>query len=153
MQLVRAVMTAITAASVLRVTACCDWGLIVTGTAESLVAAGIVRHEWLPGYPGNNKTSLTVILDEATPRLTTGTRSCHGSGTLNLSRRNSREFDVRVPWSEADESRQREFFADLRRQRPLPAPFHPGDAGVIAWAEIFAAAARTGVPARVVDRR
>ncbi|MDQ1315836.1 MAG: hypothetical protein QG662_1945, partial [Pseudomonadota bacterium] len=44
------------------------------GSAESLAAHGLLRLDWLPGLPGNNKTSQTVFFGGDGPELFRGNR-------------------------------------------------------------------------------
>lgn len=52
------------------------------GRAESLAAHGLLRPDWLPGLPGNNKVSQTVFFGDDGPELFRGNR------------RGGRKFDV-----------------------------------------------------------
>lgn len=44
------------------------------GSAESLAAHGLLRLDWLPGLPGNNKSSQTVFFGDDGPELYRGNR-------------------------------------------------------------------------------
>lgn len=42
------------------------------GSAEALTAYGLLRQEWMPGNPGNNKTRQSVVFTESGPALAIG---------------------------------------------------------------------------------
>ena len=42
------------------------------GTQDDLIACGLVKQEWLPGFPGNGFTSNTVVFDATGPRVVVG---------------------------------------------------------------------------------
>ena len=44
------------------------WCDCYTGTSDSLIAAGLVKAEQLPGYPGQNKTCVSVFADGSIQR-------------------------------------------------------------------------------------
>ena len=66
------------------------WGTEYTGSAESLVACGLVKQEWLPGVPGYGKCSRYIIFDEngvAIPLPNSkGKRPKHDFGALHICR-------------------------------------------------------------------
>lgn len=43
-----------------------------SGSVEALSAYGLLRQEWMPGIPGNNKTRQTVVFTESGPALAIG---------------------------------------------------------------------------------
>jgi hypothetical protein len=43
-----------------------------TGTPDAVIAYGLTRPEWLPGYQGNNPTSQRVVFEAGGPRLIIG---------------------------------------------------------------------------------
>lgn len=48
------------------------WVRIFKGSEASLVEAGLVESEWLPGKPGSNKGSITVVFEDGKARLLVG---------------------------------------------------------------------------------
>lgn len=48
------------------------WHIECTGSIQALSAYGLLRDEWMPGLPGNNKTRQAVLFTENGPALAIG---------------------------------------------------------------------------------
>jgi hypothetical protein len=49
-------------------------GWVCRGSVSALAAGGLLRPEWVPGFPGNNKISQTVTFETDGPQLVSGNR-------------------------------------------------------------------------------
>ncbi|MHB1245886.1 MAG: hypothetical protein ACYCZH_05550 [Sulfuriferula sp.] len=69
------------------------------GNAESLAAHGLLRLDWLPGLPGNNKVSQTVFFGDDGPELFHGNRRGRkfNADLITIKRESSTTFTVTVP--------------------------------------------------------
>lgn len=70
------------------------------GSAESLAAHGLLRLDWLPGLPGNNKSSQTVFFGDGGPELFRGNRRGGRKFDVEfiaIKRMSSTAFEVEVP--------------------------------------------------------
>lgn len=93
------------------------------GTGTALVAAGLIAAEHLPGQPGMNKISVTILADGRTPRISG--RLCPGDRFIT--RLSGEKFELRICVTEEEQNRRAavldriedEF---LRRMRALPRP-------------------------------
>jgi len=69
------------------------------GTVAALVAGGLLRHDWVPGLPGNNKVRQTVAFEAYEPRLLCGLR--RGQKTKSphivITRKSARLYEVEIP--------------------------------------------------------
>lgn len=70
------------------------WGLMLWGTADALVDAGLVQRELLPGQPGQNRFSCTIG-ERGTP------------GAISVMKRSARIFQLSLPFSEEERRRKR----------------------------------------------
>jgi hypothetical protein len=68
------------------------------GTASALEAGGLIRSDWCPGLPGNNKSRQTVLFKSEGPRLILGNRrSTHISAPhIVIARVSTNKFVVEV---------------------------------------------------------
>lgn len=78
---------------------CSMHGLKCAGSFESLAAYGLLRADWLPGTPGNNKLRQTVIFGDDGPRLVIGNRRGSKITPLHIVivRESARRYTVIVP--------------------------------------------------------
>ncbi|WP_413439132.1 hypothetical protein ACFDAU_06240 [Sulfuriferula sp. GW1] len=69
------------------------------GNAESLAAHGLLRLDWLPGLPGNNKVSQTVFFGDDGPELFHGNRRGRkfNADLITIKRASSTTFEVTMP--------------------------------------------------------
>ncbi|MGQ0501430.1 MAG: hypothetical protein ACT4P0_02295 [Panacagrimonas sp.] len=109
---------------------------IVTGTESELVAAGLVRPEWFPGKPGNNRVTQNVSLDQPAPVLLPGISGglMFVAHRVKIRRKNSRMF---VVWMTPET-------ANIAA-RHMPQSHLRASADSWAHEAMNAAAARTGV--------
>ncbi len=91
------------------------------GTVAALVAGGLLRPEWCPGLPGNNKTRQQVLFDSDGPRLLLGnTRGKKQQGAhITVCRISARSFMVEVLATFGQQKRLEEFHE--RRRAKLDA--------------------------------
>lgn len=70
-----------------------------TGHADALIEQGLVKWEWLPGLPGNNKVSQRVVFGENGPRLIGG--NLRGESIpeklITIRRKSRNRYCVEVP--------------------------------------------------------
>lgn len=73
------------------------------GTASALEAGGILRSDWCPGLPGNNKTRQTVLFENRGARLIYGNRcgKIMAAPFIVIKRASISEFIVEVPTTKA----------------------------------------------------
>lgn len=91
-----------------------------SGTAEDLIAAGVVRLDQVPGQPGRPKTAATYYAGEPIAKRGAPCDEQY----LHIYRRSARRFDVIVGLSENEKQRRRESKAraeELRRSREVQA--------------------------------
>lgn len=74
----------------------------VCGTIEALVLHRLIQPEWLPGAPGNNSTSQTVLFGDNGPTLFRGNPAGRKfqEPLIRIIRRDSRRYTVRFPPSD-----------------------------------------------------
>lgn len=88
------------------------------GTADALEAAGIIRKEWLPGAPGNNRTKQTVIFGVGGPTLPVGRARRTEAPEIWISVA-GKKFEVMVPTTAEQKARldavSREWHRELER--------------------------------------
>lgn len=120
------------------------WGEEYTGSAEALVAAGVVAPGQFPGLPGMRKTIVTIMADG---RVFDGTLTsnkppaAHAAGAKQVIRKSAQRFAVVIRIAEdAAEARhlawiaaEAEHEAKLRAM-PRPQPLVPLDGAAIAQA-------------------
>ncbi|MDP1682711.1 MAG: hypothetical protein Q8L39_13190 [Burkholderiales bacterium] len=97
----------------------CHWrGLECDGNFESLAAYGLLRADWLPGIPGNNKLRQTIIFGDDGPRLVIGNR--RGSkitpSHIVIVRKSARRYVVIVSLT-ADQNKFLDEYVEERRRR------------------------------------
>lgn len=121
------------------------WGRIFRGDEAALVAAGLVQSEWLPGKPGSNKVSITVVFEDGKARLLVG----KGRGTsrgdyIKIMREGKDRYLVSKKYSHAEiesrdiqdkirEARDKE----AKKMAELPANFNAYRAEILGVAEMF----------------
>lgn len=93
-----------------------DWEC--RGTVAALVAGGLLRPEWCPGLPGNNKTRQQILFDSDGPRLLVGnTRGKKQTGArITVCRISARSFMVEVP-ATIEQQQRLEAFHERRAAR------------------------------------
>jgi len=77
------------------------------GSAAALLAAGLLRPEWCPGRPGNNKVRQSVFFDSAGAKLV-GARQQGKKlpdGHITVSRSSTRTYCVEIPLTPKDRKR------------------------------------------------
>lgn len=105
---------------------CSPWcsNFSCSGSAEALAAYGLLRQEWMPGIPGNNKTRQTVVFTESGPALAIGRFSRNkysASPPYLVVVRQGNKVSVEIPMT----SDQKEWLTathDKRRNQPPPLP-------------------------------
>lgn len=105
------------------------WYDSYTGTALALVAAGLVRHDRLPGRPGMRKTKVTILPDGSLP---TGapTANCPAArepGAVSIYKKSKTAFSVHVIVTHGEEERRLEEHSRAEREwearmKSLPRP-------------------------------
>jgi hypothetical protein len=85
------------------------------GTVSALIAGGLLRPEWCPGLPGNNKTRQPVFFDADGPRLHVGQRGGprYDGAHIIVTKCSKNTFVVAIPMR--DEHSER--IESLRNQR------------------------------------
>lgn len=107
------------------------WGDIFTGTAESLSAAGLIRHDQLPGQPGMRKVTVTILADGSLPKgsPTANCREADEPGVIRISRKSKALYEVCVRVSDEEAQRRSDEHSRAERewenrmmslQRPAP---------------------------------
>lgn len=78
---------------------CGYWNFKCTGNIPSLVAGGLIKPDWCPGLPGNNKTSQTVLFEAGGPSLIYGNRKSKSlpGPIIVIKRISANKFEVTVP--------------------------------------------------------
>lgn len=108
------------------------WGCIYCGDEVSLVNAGLVKAEWLPGKPDNPKVSLRVALVNGTmqvlPTRCVATRE-QEENLLSIARRNKTKYEVwkRFPAEEIDRRKRREKIEKLHEDKAKRIAEFPAD--------------------------
>lgn len=94
------------------------------GSVEALTAYGLLRQEWMPGLPGNNKTRQTVVFTESGPALAIG-RFSRNQYSVSVPYlvvvRQGKKVSVEIPMT----SDQKEWLTATHakhRNTPLPLP-------------------------------
>lgn len=77
------------------------WGEIFKGSEAALVASGLVQSEWLPGKPGNNKTSNVVVFEDGKTRVLVGMGRSTGDH-ISIKRLAKDRYEVYKDYSEAE---------------------------------------------------
>lgn len=96
------------------------WGDEYTGTAEQLVAAGIVRDDELPGRPGNGITMMTFGADGARIKKGNSSSASGMAGYRQIRKCSRRLFTVcRSVGSEEADRRREAYFEERRAQEEL----------------------------------
>lgn len=105
------------------------WGDLYTGTALSLVAAGLVRYDQLPGQPGMRKTKVTILPDGSLPTgaPTANCREAHEPGAISIYKKSKTVFEVQVIVDHAEQARRRDEHSRAEREwearmKSLPRP-------------------------------
>lgn len=88
------------------------------GTVPALLAAGLIRIEWLPGLPGNKKTRQQILFDSTGPRLLVGCTSGKKQTQphITVCRLSSRTFVVEIQ-ATPEQSKRLEIFHEQRAAR------------------------------------
>ncbi|MBW8458638.1 MAG: hypothetical protein K0M58_09380 [Thiobacillus sp.] len=107
------------------------WGDSYTGTALSLVAAGLVRHGQFPGQLGMRKTIVTILPDGSLPK---GAPTAHcpearEPGAISIYKKSKTTFEVHAILPNAEQERRRDEHSRAEREwenrmmsLPRPAP-------------------------------
>ncbi len=107
------------------------WGDSYTGTALSLVAAGLVRHGQFPGQPGMRKTIVTILPDGSLPKgaPTANCPEAREPGAISIYKKSKTTFEVHVILPNAEQERRRDGHSRAEREwenrmmsLPRPAP-------------------------------
>lgn len=102
-----------------------------TGTALSLVAAGLITYDRLPGQPGMRKTAVTILPDGSLPTgaPTANCREASEPGAIRITRESRTTYRVYVTLPDHEQERRREEHARAEREwetrmksLPRPAP-------------------------------
>lgn len=103
------------------------WSDDYLGTADALVAAGLIRLDQLPGQPGMRKVIVTLLPDGSPARAS----EAHEAGAKQISRASQGRYRVAVFVDDHERSRRYDAYARSRReweermgQTPRPAPLH-----------------------------
>lgn len=68
------------------------------GSADALIAYGLLRPDWLPGAPGNNKINQRVRFGASGPELLHGRHGkCEKESCLDITRRSQKTYRVALP--------------------------------------------------------
>lgn len=81
------------------------WGPIFYGDEAAIVAAQLVDPMWLPGRPGNNKLSQSVVFENGGALLIRGKGRGRPYGSkqwINISRDNASNLRVSRPWTDSE---------------------------------------------------
>lgn len=111
------------------------WGDQYTGSAQDLVAAGLVRHDQLPGMPGMRTTRVTIFADGSLPGgpiCSPLTQRAKEPGARCVERASKLTYRVTVVISKIEqvlryhcEDVNRRFFEHQVRGLPRPAKLQP----------------------------
>lgn len=73
--------------------------IVICGTVEALVFRRLIQPDWLPGLPGNNSTSQTVLFGDTGPTLYQGNPAGRRfqSPLIRICRQGSKRYQVRIP--------------------------------------------------------
>ncbi len=105
---------------------CSPWcsKFLCSGSVEALTAYGLLRQEWMPGIPGNNKTRQAVVFSESGPALAIGRFSRNQYSTslpYLVVVRQGKKVSVEIPRT-SDQEKWLTATCDKRRNPPpLPA--------------------------------
>lgn len=107
------------------------WGDSYTGTALALAAAGLVRHDRLPGQPGMRKTIVTILPDGSLPTgaPTANCREAREPGSIHITRKSKTTYCVHITLPGDEQERRHQARARAEREweakmksLPRPAP-------------------------------
>lgn len=107
-----------TSAGTIEVTAGCD-AFFCIGRADSFIEHGLIKPEWLPGYPGNNKHSQRIVFGEDGPVLLVGNRG-HRKTAMVIRRESRNKYCVHVPVTAEQKAFIRRACEDHRRKTESP---------------------------------
>lgn len=105
---------------------CAAWNstFACSGSVEALSAYGLLRQEWMPGLPGNNKTRQTVVFTESGPALAIGrfSRNQYSASLPYLVVvRAGKKVSIEIPMMPD----QKDWLAAVRdKSRNAPSPLH-----------------------------
>lgn len=90
------------------------WHDVFTGTADALVAAGLIGHGQLPGQPGRGKVRCTYLADGTPARLYLSNTETAGYRVVLLFGKSQYRVTVRIPDEEAGiRRREREAYEEV----------------------------------------
>lgn len=116
-----------------------------TGRAEALSGAGLIDMAWLPGMPGNNKVSQTVIFCDGVAAPYRGNPKGRNLGNyIRIMRASGHRFEVEIPATPGQTERLKALLERYYEQRREEREEHQRD-------EAIEAAARNMAPAEVRD--
>lgn len=92
------------------------WGNIYQGTAEALIAAGLVRFDQLPGQPGRGKTVATYLPDGTMLPIRNNRSSSSEPGLVTIHKASARQYRVSVCVDEAEHERRCNLLDEAREQ-------------------------------------
>lgn len=90
-----------------------------TGSAEALVEHRLIKPEWLPGLPGNNKISQRIVFGEDGPVLLVGNRGPQETD-MAIQRQSRNKYCVSVPVTPEQEAFICRACEDHRRKTEPP---------------------------------
>lgn len=82
------------------------WGNIYQGTAEALVAAGLVRLDQLPGQPGRGKTVAAYLPDGTMLPIRHNRSASSEPGLMSIRRSSTRQYQLSICVDEAEQTRR-----------------------------------------------
>ena len=108
-----------------------DWVDEYVGTAEALIAAGLVRCGQLPGLPGGPKMRTTVLADGTVAKGSADWRAHFKEGNKQITKVSKSTFRIAVTLSDSENQRRQTASIAHRREweaqwmdAPCPAPLH-----------------------------
>lgn len=93
------------------------WGNLYRGTAEALIAAGLVRLDQLPGQPGRGRTTTAYFADGTMSTLGRGRKPPDGPGCMLIRKTSARRYSVYIDADEAEIERRRVQYEKGRQRR------------------------------------
>lgn len=120
------------------------WGDFYRGTRDQLISTGLVKPEWFPGQPGNNKVIQTIILEPDHPRL------IKSRGRSEKANREYTQIQISVCGKNLFCLFHRFSVQELREKREFENPLLERSAREWAQQCILVTSFRTGVPLRIV---
>lgn len=101
----------------------------ICGTVEALTHFRLIQLEWLPGAPGNNSTSQTVLFGKAGPVLFRGnpTGQKFQEPLIRIMRQGSRRYNIRLPATEEQKHLLEKLRKDEQAQWGAEEPKPPTD--------------------------